>query len=98
MESAPTADLVYQAICTLYHNDNPKEKEKANKWLEEFRKSVSVRLYREFPSQEIFYCFLQHNKNFMNFRYIHGQLPMSCCNRNAICIRATLQLKLCATK
>lgn len=41
MDTAPTADLVYQGICTLFHNTNPKEKEKANKWLEEFQKSVS---------------------------------------------------------
>ncbi|XP_073827400.1 transportin 3 [Musca autumnalis] len=40
METAPTADLVYQGICTLFHNSNPKEKEKANKWLEEFQKSI----------------------------------------------------------
>ncbi|CAD6999639.1 transportin-3 [Ceratitis capitata] len=40
METAPTAELVYQGICTLFHNNNPKEKEKANKWLEEFQKSI----------------------------------------------------------
>ncbi|XP_023297905.2 transportin-3 [Lucilia cuprina] len=40
MDTAPTADLVYQGICTLFHNTNPKEKEKANKWLEEFQKSI----------------------------------------------------------
>lgn len=44
MDTAPTADLVYQGICTLFHNTNPKEKEKANKWLEEFQKSVSYTL------------------------------------------------------
>ncbi|XP_011206982.2 transportin-3 isoform X2 [Bactrocera dorsalis] len=40
MEAAPTAELVYQGICTLFHNSNPKEKEKANKWLEDFQKSI----------------------------------------------------------
>lgn len=40
MDTAPTADLVYQGICTLFSNTNPKEVEKANKWLEEFQKSV----------------------------------------------------------
>ncbi|XP_075153534.1 transportin 3 [Haematobia irritans] len=40
MDTAPTADLVYQGICTLFHNTNPEEKEKANKWLEEFQKSI----------------------------------------------------------
>lgn len=44
METAPTAELVYQGICTLFHNSNPKEKEKANKWLEDFQKSVSYLL------------------------------------------------------
>lgn len=41
METVPTADIVYQGICTLFHNANSKEKEKANKWLEDFQKSVS---------------------------------------------------------
>ncbi|KAI9585971.1 transportin-3 [Glossina fuscipes] len=40
MEVAPTTDLVYQGICTLFHNTNPREKEKASKWLEEFQKSI----------------------------------------------------------
>lgn len=42
--SPPNADMVYQGICQLFHNTNPKEKEKANKWLEEFQKSVSTHL------------------------------------------------------
>lgn len=42
MDTAPSVDLVYQGICTLFHDSNPKEKEKANKWLEEFQKSAST--------------------------------------------------------
>lgn len=39
-----TVDIVYQAINALFQGNNPKEQEKANKWLQEFQKSVSLRL------------------------------------------------------
>ncbi|XP_055375731.1 transportin-3 [Condylostylus longicornis] len=40
MDAAPTTEVVYQGIFTLYNNPNSKEKEKASKWLEEFQKSI----------------------------------------------------------
>jgi len=36
-----SVDIVYQAINALFQGNNPKEQEKANKWLQEFQKSVS---------------------------------------------------------
>lgn len=41
-----TVDIVYQAISALFQGTNPKEQEKANKWLQEFQKSVSFSLRR----------------------------------------------------
>ncbi|XP_055836947.1 transportin-3 [Episyrphus balteatus] len=40
MESAPSTDVVYQGIYTLFNNPNSRDKEKASKWLEEFQKSI----------------------------------------------------------
>lgn len=85
----PNADLVYQGICTLFHNNNPKEQEKANKWLEEFQKSVSLHNYL-FVSHIGIYIFV--------LRYTLGQLPMNCCNKNEIYTPAILLHKPCATK
>lgn len=42
MQTAPTTDVVYQGIFTLYNNPNNTEKEKASKWLDEFQKSVNI--------------------------------------------------------
>lgn len=42
LASPPSLDMVYQGICTLYHNSVPKEKEKASRWLEQFQKSVNI--------------------------------------------------------
>lgn len=68
MDAAPTADLVYQGICTLFHNSNPKEKEKANKWLEEFQKSVSGHDMIHDPIIRMIALYDMHN-----YRYIPGQ-------------------------
>ncbi|KAH8376949.1 hypothetical protein KR093_002325 [Drosophila rubida] len=35
-----SVDIVYQAISALFQGNNPKEQEKANKWLQEFQKSI----------------------------------------------------------
>ncbi|KAL7740044.1 hypothetical protein ACLKA6_016887 [Drosophila palustris] len=35
-----SVDVVYQAINALFQGNNPKEQEKANKWLQEFQKSI----------------------------------------------------------
>ncbi|XP_064535375.1 transportin-3 [Drosophila montana] len=35
-----SVDIVYQAISALFQGTNPKEQEKANKWLQEFQKSI----------------------------------------------------------
>jgi len=37
-----SVDVVYQAISALFQGNNPKEQEKANKWLQDFQKSVSA--------------------------------------------------------
>ncbi|XP_030382920.1 transportin-3 [Scaptodrosophila lebanonensis] len=35
-----SVDVVYQAISALFQGNNPKEQEKANKWLQDFQKSI----------------------------------------------------------
>ncbi|KAH8267498.1 hypothetical protein KR018_009384 [Drosophila ironensis] len=35
-----TVDVVHQAISALFQSTNPKEQEKANKWLQDFQKSI----------------------------------------------------------
>lgn len=40
METAPTADAVYQGVYALYNNPDNNEKEKASKWLDSLQKSV----------------------------------------------------------
>ncbi|XP_068141625.1 transportin-3 [Drosophila tropicalis] len=35
-----SVDVVYQAINALFQGNNPKEQEKANKWLQDFQKSI----------------------------------------------------------
>ncbi|XP_017835111.2 transportin-3 [Drosophila busckii] len=35
-----SVDIVYQAINALFQGSNPKEQEKANKWLQDFQKSI----------------------------------------------------------
>ncbi|XP_017075269.2 transportin-3 [Drosophila eugracilis] len=35
-----SVDVVYQAISALFQGNNPKEQEKANRWLEDFQKSI----------------------------------------------------------
>ena len=41
MESPPPLETVYQAVVTLYHNQNWSEREKASQWLGELQQSVS---------------------------------------------------------
>ncbi|KAH8233997.1 hypothetical protein KR032_010147 [Drosophila birchii] len=41
-----SVDVVYQAISALFQGNNPKEQEKANKWLQDFQKSVSLTIIR----------------------------------------------------
>lgn len=54
----PTAEAVLQSVFTLYNNPNKQEKEAASKWLEEFQKSVSMRVLtlggRKFTSVILF--------------------------------------------
>ena len=40
MDSAPSLELVVQAITALYHNPDTKQKEEASKWLQVLQKSV----------------------------------------------------------
>lgn len=40
LDSCPTSDFVIEAIRTLYHHADPKEKEKASQWLHAWQKSV----------------------------------------------------------
>jgi len=40
MDSAPNLELVVQAITSLYHNPDTKQKEEASKWLQSLQKSV----------------------------------------------------------
>ena len=37
---APSLEMVLTAIRTLFHNPDPKEKERADTWLKELQKSV----------------------------------------------------------
>ena len=41
MDSAPSLDLVFQALAALYKNPDVAGKEKASVWLGELQKSVS---------------------------------------------------------
>lgn len=41
MESPPSLETVYEAVKTLYHNQNSSEKEKASQWLGDLQRSVS---------------------------------------------------------
>lgn len=42
MDSPPSLETVYQAVCSLYNNTNPAEPGKASLWLGELQKSVSL--------------------------------------------------------
>lgn len=42
MDSMPPLETVYQAVYALYNNPIPSEKEKADLWLKELQKSVSI--------------------------------------------------------
>jgi hypothetical protein len=40
MQTAPSLENVYEAVYTLFNNQNSSEKEKASAWLDELQKSV----------------------------------------------------------
>lgn len=42
MESAPTAETVYQGVYAMFNTQNMSERQKATKWLEDFQNSVSL--------------------------------------------------------
>lgn len=42
MESAPTAEAVYQGVYAMFNTSNMTERQKATKWLEQFQHSVSL--------------------------------------------------------
>jgi hypothetical protein len=40
MQTAPSLENVYEAVYTLFNNQNNSEKEKVSAWLDELQKSV----------------------------------------------------------
>lgn len=44
MESAPTAETVYQGVYAMFNTSNMTERQKATKWLEDFQNSVSLEM------------------------------------------------------
>lgn len=112
METAPTAEAVYQGVYALYNNPDNAEKEKASKFLELLQKSVSIYTYTRILIHLLLAC--KNNNQYCSFhmsfvstnshslfaiaRFSRGQLPTSCSNKSAISIRATLPPRRCAAK
>lgn len=44
MESAPTAEAVYQGVYAMFNTSNMTERQKATKWLEDFQNSVRLQM------------------------------------------------------